>query len=53
MFQSTYDTAYNIGHMYPLYICKISWIFETGNIARWYAWRSILEQKKYFKVKCL
>ena len=35
MFQcvSTYDTAYKIDHMYPLYICKISWIFETGNIA--------------------
>ena len=35
MFQcvSTYDTAYEIGHMYPLYMCKISRIFETGNIA--------------------
>ena len=35
MFQcmSTYDTAYKIGHMYPLYDCKISRIFETGNIA--------------------
>ena len=35
MFQcvSTYDTAYKIGHMYPLYSCKISRIFETGNIA--------------------
>ena len=35
MFQcvSTYDTAHKIGHMYPLYICKLSWIFETGNIA--------------------
>ena len=33
MFQSvsTYDTAYNISHLCPLYICKISWIFETGN----------------------
>ena len=29
---STYDTAYKIGHMYLLYMCKISWIFETGNI---------------------
>ena len=29
MFQSvsTYDTAYNISHLCPLYICKISWIF--------------------------
>ena len=35
MFQcvSTYDTAYKIGHLCPLYVCKISWIFETGNIA--------------------
>ena len=37
MFQcvSTYDTANKIGHMYLLYICicKISRIFETGNIA--------------------
>ena len=34
MFQwvSTYDTAYNISHLCPLYICKISWIFETVNI---------------------
>ena len=34
MFQSvsTYDTAYNISNLCPLYICKISWIFETGNI---------------------
>ena len=30
---STYDAAYKIGHMYPLYICKISCIFEIGNIA--------------------
>ena len=30
---STYDTAYNISHLCLLYICKISWIFETGNIA--------------------
>ena len=35
MFQSvsTYDTACNKSHLYPLYICKISWIFVTGNIA--------------------
>ena len=35
MFQSvsTYDTAYNISHLCPLYICKVSWSFETGNIA--------------------
>ena len=35
MFQSvsTYDIAYNISHLCPLYIFKISWIFETGNIA--------------------
>ena len=35
MFQSvsTYDIAYSISHLCPLYICKISWIFETGNIA--------------------
>ena len=35
MFQSmsTYDTAYNISHLCRLYICKISMIFETGNIA--------------------
>ena len=35
MFQSvsTYDTTYNISHLCPLYVCKISWIFETGNIA--------------------
>ena len=35
MFQSvsTYDSAYNISHLYPLYICKISWIFETCNTA--------------------
>ena len=33
MFQSvsTYDTAYSISHLYPLYICTISLIFETGN----------------------
>ena len=30
---STYDTTYKIGHLCPLYICKILWIFETGNIA--------------------
>ena len=37
MFQcvSTNATASKTGHvsMYPLYICKISWMFETGNIA--------------------
>ena len=31
-FVSTYDTAYNISHLCPLYISKIPWIFETGNI---------------------
>ena len=30
---STYDTAYKIGHLCPLYICKISKMFEAGNIA--------------------
>ena len=35
MFQSvsTYDTAYNMSHLCPLYICKIAWIFETDSIA--------------------
>ena len=35
MFQSviTYDAAYNISHLCPLFNCKISWSFETGNIA--------------------
>ena len=35
MFQSvsTYDIACSISHLCFLYICKISWIFETDNIA--------------------
>ena len=44
MFQSvsTYDTAYNISHLCRLYICKISWIFETSNIAlKCMIWTSI------------
>ena len=57
MFQcvSTYDTAYKIGHIYLLYICKISWIFETGNIALecMICMKVNLRAEKYFKFKSL
>ena len=57
MFQcgSTYDTAYKIGHMYPLYICKISRIFETGKIALecMICMKVKFRAEKYFKFKSL
>ena len=57
MFQyvSTYDTAYKIGHMYPMYTCKISWIFETGNFALvcMICRKVNFETEKYFKFKSL
>ena len=57
MFQcvSTYDTAYKIGHMYPLYIGKISWTFESGNIAveSMICMKVNFRAEKYFKFKSL
>ena len=57
MFQyvSTYDTAYEIGHMYPLYIYKISRIFEIGDIALEYmiCMKVNFRAEKHFKFKSL